>query len=221
MKKEICLVLDNIRSRENVGSIFRTADGAGVKKIYLCGITPTPQVGNPKFEILNPKQIQNSKFQIQNQDKITKTALGADPVVENQAASLKENLIYTTGQGSDKISKTALGAENYVPWEYQSQTYRCLLKIKNQSSKIKILGLEQTKNSKNIFGGSTSNLLRSNLNKKIALVVGNEVKGISPKILKYCDEVVHIPMYGRKESLNVAVAVGIAVYQIRASWRSD
>src|SRR3989344_6066805 len=136
MKKEIYIILDNIRSRENVGSIFRTADGAGVNKIYLCGTTPTPP--------------------------------------------------------HEKISKTALGAENYVPWEYQSQTYRCLLKFKNQNSKIKIIGLEKTKNSKNIFGGSTSNLLRSNLNKKIALVVGNEVKGISPKILKYCDEVVNI-----------------------------
>ena len=155
------IVLHGVRSAHNVGSIFRTADGAGVNKIYLCGTTPTPP--------------------------------------------------------HEKISKTALGAENYVPWEYQSQTYRCLLKIKNQSSKIKILGLEQTKNSKNIFGGSTSNLLRSNLNKKIALVLGNEIRGLSPQILKYCDEVVHIPMYGKKESLNVAVAAGIAVYQIRHS----
>jgi len=151
-------------------------------------------------------------------DKIAKTALGADPVVENQAASLKENLIYATGQGNDKISKTALGAENYVPWEYRKQTWKCLLEIKNQNVKIKIIGLEQTKNSKNIFRNSrglTSVELRLNLNQKIALVVGNEVKGLSPKILKYCDEVVHIPMYGKKESLNVAVAAGVAVYWLR------
>ena len=185
MKKEICIILDNIRSRENVGSIFRTADGAGVTKIYLCGITPVPSTGSSNFQIPISKQIPNHKFQVKNQD---------------------------------KIAKTALGAEKWMPWEYQSQTYRCLLKIKNQNSKIKILGLEQTKTSKNIFRGSrglTSVGLRLNLNKKIALVVGNEVRGLSPKILKYCDEVVHIPMYGKKESLNVSVAAGIALYQIK------
>ena len=186
MKKEIYLVLDNIRSRENVGSIFRTADAAGVAKIYLCGITPTPKM-NYESRIMN--------------------------------------------YGSDKIAKTALGAEKWVPWEYRKQTWRCLLEIKNQNStptpkgrgsdrsvgEVKIIGLEKTKNSKNIFRGSrglTSVGLRLNLNKKIALVVGNEVRGLSPKILKYCDKVVHIPMCGRKESLNVAVAAGIAVYAI-------
>ena len=62
---------------------------------------------------------------------------------------------------------------------------------------------------------STAEFIHQRLNKKIALVVGNEVRGISPKILKYCDEVVHIPMYGKKESLNVSVAAGIALYQIK------
>ena len=156
MKKDFFIILDNIRSRENVGSIFRTADGAGVSKIYLCGITPTPP--------------------------------------------------------HEKISKTALGAEKCIPWEYQPQTYRCLLKIKNQSAsrrtKIKIVGLEKTKSSKNIFKYKVPK------NTKIALVLGNEVKGLSSKILKYCDEVVYIPMYGRKESLNVSVAFGFAVYQL-------
>lgn len=175
MRREIYLILDNIRSRENVGSIFRTADAAGVSKIYLCGITPTPSVGNSKSQALNHKQISNSKFQIQNKD---------------------------------KISKTALGAEKWVPWEYRKQTWKCLLEIKNQISKIKILGLEQTKNSENIFKYKFPD------NKKIALVVGNEVRGLSPKILKYCDKIIAIPMYGRKESLNVAVAVGIAVYAV-------
>lgn len=160
-KIKIYLVLDNIRSRENVGSIFRTSDAAGVVKIYLCGITPRP------------------------------TTNGQRPTTE-----------------TDKIAKTALGAEKLVPWEYQSQTYRCLLKIKNQNARIKIIGLEQTKNSKNIFK------YKFPKDKKIALVLGNEVRGLSPKILKYCDEVISIPMYGRKESLNVSVAVGIALYSI-------
>ena len=150
-KKEILVVLDNIRSRENVGSIFRTADAAGVAKIYLCGITPTPP--------------------------------------------------------HEKISKTALGAEKWMPWEYQSQTWRLLKKLKKDG--FTILALEHTKRSKNIFSYKPSK------NKKIALIAGNEVKGISPNILKHCDDIVHISMYGRKESLNVAVAAGVALYTIK------
>ena len=65
-KPEVYLILDNIRSRENVGSIFRTADAAGVSKIYLCGITPTPSVGSSKLETLNSKQTPSFKFKVQN-----------------------------------------------------------------------------------------------------------------------------------------------------------
>ena len=147
-RKEIIVVLDNIRSRENVGSIFRTADAAGVSKIYLCGITPTPP--------------------------------------------------------HEKISKTALGAEVYVPWEYCRETWRLLAKLKKEG--INIIALEQTRESVDIFK------FKSRF--PLALVVGNEVNGLSPKILKYCDKKISIPMYGKKESLNVAVAVGIAVYSI-------
>lgn len=149
-KQEFYLVLDNIRSRENVGSIFRIADAVGINKIYLCGITPIP-----------PHQ---------------------------------------------KISKTALGAENWVSWEYRSQTWRLLGDLKTKK-KIKIIGLEKTKKSINIFDFKQKFPL--------ALVLGNEVKGLSSKILKYCDEVIYIPMFGKKESLNVAVALGIAAYQLK------
>jgi len=155
-RKVIYLILDNIRSRENVGSIFRTADAAGVTKIYLCGITPTPP--------------------------------------------------------HDKISKTALGAETYVPWEYRKQTWKCLLEIKNQNPKIKIIGLEQTKDAENVF--MFGSMFRSSTSKHIALVLGNEIRGLSPQILKYCDKIVCIPMCGKKESLNVSVAAGIALYQM-------
>jgi len=172
-KYEIYLILDNIRSRENVGSIFRTADGVGVLKIYLCGITPTPRVKNSKFEIQNPKQIQNSKLETFN---------------------------------SDKIYKTALGAENYVPWEHYKDTWRLLKKLKVQG--LKLVALEQTKNSINIYKFKALDF------KPLALIVGNEVKGISPKILKYCDKKISIPMYGKKESLNVSVAAGVALYKI-------
>ena len=142
-KKERIVVLDNIRSRENVGSIFRTADAAGVSKIYLCGITPTPP--------------------------------------------------------HKKISKTALGAETYVPWEYHAQTWRLL-------RKLKVIALEQTRDSQNIF------TFKSKF--PIALLLGNEVKGLSSQILKHCDKKIFIPMYGRKENLNVSVAAGGALYQL-------
>ncbi len=149
MKKgKMFLILDNIRSRENVGSIFRTADAVGVKKIYLCGTSPTPP--------------------------------------------------------HEKISKTALGAENYVPWEYRRNTWQVITDLKKMG--VNIVALEQTKDSQNIFKFKSQFPL--------ALVVGNEVKGISPRILKYCDKKISIPMYGKKESLNVSVATGIAVYQI-------
>lgn len=146
--QKIYVVLDNVRSRENVGSIFRTADAAGVNKVFLCGITPAPP--------------------------------------------------------HEKISKTALGAEKLIPWECHKQTWRLLEKLKND--KINIVALEKAKGNINLF----------NFKPKfpLALVLGNEVKGLSPKTLKYCDKKIAIPMYGKKESLNVAVALGIAVYAI-------
>lgn len=148
-KNKLYVVLDNIRSRENVGSIFRTADAAGVSKIYLCGITPIPP--------------------------------------------------------HEKISKTALGAEKWIPWEYYKQTWRLLEKLKKD--KINIIALEKTKESINLF----------NFKPKfpLVLVVGNEVKGLSSKILKYCDKKIFIPMHGRKESLNVSVVFGVAVYNLK------
>lgn len=164
-RKEIIVLLDNIRSRENVGSIFRTADAAGVGKIYLCGITPTP----------NQYQVSSIKHQ---------------------------------GE-TDKIAKTALGAEMWVSWEYRAKTWQVLRELKVRSEKFKVVGLEQTKNSKNIFK------FKSKF--PIVLVVGNEVRGLSPEILKYCDDVIAIPMFGKKESLNVSVATGVALYQIKSS----
>jgi len=161
MKREVYLILDNIRSRENVGSIFRTADAVGVSKIFLCGITPRP------FRSLG---------------------VGGRPEYD------------------PKISKTALGAETYVPWEYYTQTWKVLRKLKVESGKLKVVGLEQAKNSQNIFQYKPQFPL--------ALVVGNEVRGISSRILKYCDETVQIPMLGKKESLNVSVATGVALYTL-------
>jgi 23S rRNA (guanosine2251-2'-O)-methyltransferase len=150
MDREIILILDNVRSRENVGSIFRTADAAGVSKIYLCGITPRPP--------------------------------------------------------HEKISKTALGADTYISWEYYTQTWRLLEKL--QAGGAHIVALECGEGSENIFE------MELPADKSVALVLGNEVNGLSPQILKRVQKKAAIPMYGRKESLNVAVAAGIAVYAV-------
>lgn len=150
-KFELIVVLNNIRSTYNVGAIFRTSDGAGVKKIYLCGITPTPE---------NPK-----------------------------------------------VKKVALGAENYIYWKKVTSAWRLLENLKKEG--YFLIALEQSKKAKNLFQ------LKKLKKKKIALVVGNEVKGISEKILKRVDLILEIEMAGKKESLNVSVAFGIAIYYLR------
>lgn len=149
--REFLVVCDNIRSLENVGSIFRTSDALGVAKIYLCGITGTPD-------------------------------------------SLHGN----------KISKTALGAEKNIPWEYYKQTGRLLEKLKKEG--VYIVALEQSKHSVDIR--------KFKQRFPLALVVGNEVDGVSKTVLQKADTVVEIPMAGKKESLNVSVAFGVAGYQI-------
>ncbi|MDO8444183.1 MAG: RNA methyltransferase [bacterium] len=149
--KYIYLILDDIRSMENVGSIFRTADAAGVKKIYLCGITPRP----PRKE----------------------------------------------------IDKAALGAVDFVEWEYAENVKTLISNFKKAG--INVVALEQDTRSINYRHFSPKSL-----NSPTALIVGNEVAGISPEVLDLCDAIVEIPMHGQKNSLNVAVATGIILYKI-------
>ena len=105
-----------------------------------------------------------------------------------------------------KVLKTSLDAEKYVPWEYHAQVWRLLKKLRADG--LWLIALEQTKKSQNIFK------YKPPRNRKIALIVGNEVRGLNKKILSLADKIVEIPMYGKKESLNVAVATGIALYKI-------
>lgn len=146
---KIYVICHNIRSRHNVGSIFRTADAAGVAKIFLCGITPVPPHSN--------------------------------------------------------IEKVSLGAEKFVEWEKCKETWRVIDELKKEG--VEIISLEQAKNSISL------NSLKS-AKKSAALILGEEVKGLPDSILDRSDKIVHIPMYGRKESLNVSVAFGIAVYKL-------
>jgi tRNA G18 (ribose-2'-O)-methylase SpoU len=147
-KKEIHVICDNIRSLYNVGSIFRTSDALGVSKVWLCGITGTPEQSG--------------------------------------------------------LKKVALGAEESVAWEHTNQTRHAIAKLKKRG--FKIVALELTKDSKNI------KLFKPEY--PLALIVGNEVDGVSSALLKHSDAVVHIPMQGIKESLNVSVAYGIATYEL-------
>ena len=148
MKKGIYVLLNNIRSLHNVGSIFRTSDGARVKKIFLCG-----QTGYPPRE---------------------------------------------------EITKTALGAEECVPWEYYIDPIDCIKKLKKRG--IRIVALEQTKKS--------IDCTKFKPKYPLCMVVGHEIDGVQDKILSLCDAVIEIPMYGKKRSLNVSVAFGIAVYEL-------
>ena len=141
-------ILHNIRSIHNVGSIFRTADAAGITKLYLCGITPTPL---DRFGKIRPQ-----------------------------------------------FTKVSLGAEQTVAWEKYSRAGDVIKKIKQEG--FKILAIEQNKKSIPYWKCPYN---------KIALIVGNEVKGIPQSLLNKCDKILEIPMRGQKESLNVAVAFGV------------
>lgn len=103
-----------------------------------------------------------------------------------------------------QISKVALGAQNYIPWEYVKQSWRIVDKLKKEG--YQIVSLEQTKNS----------IVYTKFKPKfpIALVIGNERKGVKKSVLNRSDKVIEIPMTGVKKSLNVSVAFGIAAYWI-------
>jgi tRNA G18 (ribose-2'-O)-methylase SpoU len=146
--KPIRVILDNVRSLYNVGSIFRTSDAAGVEKIYLCGITGIP----PRAE----------------------------------------------------IHKAALGAERVVPWEYSKNSVELISRLKNEG--FHIVALEHTD------GRQFYHVAHYTF--PLCLVVGHEITGISDEVIALADQAIEIPMAGIKQSLNVAVAYGIAIYEI-------
>ncbi len=173
-KREFYVICDNIRSLENIGSIFRTSDALGVSKIYLCGISGSSSTNfesQGKWKNINPKLY-------------SKLVLDKPP--------------------HHKVSKTALGAEKAISFEHFWQTGRLIDKLKKQ--RVEIVALEQDKKA----------VAYTKLKPKfpLALILGNEVKGISKKILQKCDKIIFLPMSGQKESLNVSVAFGVAGYYI-------
>ena len=105
----------------------------------------------------------------------------------------------------NKISKVALGAEKWIKWEHVKSAKIIVQKLKLE--RWPIVAPEQSKNSIDIN--------KAKFKSKAALIVGNEVKGLPKSLLNVSDIIIEIPMHGKKESLNVAVAGGIALYQIR------
>jgi len=146
----VYVILNSIRSSYNVGSIFRTSDGAMIEKLYLCGYTPHP----PNKDIL----------------------------------------------------KTALGATESVYWEYVKDPKEVILKLKEKE--IKVGALELTDSSVSYYNFK-------NVNFPTAIIVGNEITGVSQELLDLCDFSIDIPQYGIKQSLNVAVAYGITIFEMR------
>lgn len=160
------IILHNIRSNYNVGSLFRTADAAGVKKVFLVGYTPAP--------------------------------------------------VDRFGRINNELAKTALGAEKTVSWERAKSAEALFARLKKE--KVSLVAVEQSPRS--------IDYKKIPHKKNLALIFGNEVRGLSPSILKHCDCIAEIPMRGRmvrhahhprktragKESLNVSVAAGIVLF---------
>lgn len=141
---KLIVVCDNIRSALNVGAVFRSSDALGVSKIFLSGITPTPD------------------------DK--------------------------------KVAKTALGAEKTVEWEHVWNTVETLKRLKKEG--YEIVSLEEARGAVWYFDVK--------LPKKMCLILGNEVDGVSREVLKMSNVITKIPMLRTKESLNVATAFAVA-----------
>lgn len=151
---EVVLVLHNVRSAHNVGSILRTADAVGVSRVFFTGYTPAPL----------------DRF----------------------------------GRVQKGVAKTALGAESAVPWEKRASLSALVGSLKKKG--FSIVALEQ--------GPRAVDYRTFRPHFPVALILGNEVRGIDARSLRLCDTVVEIPMRGAKESLNVSVAAGVLLSRV-------
>jgi len=154
-KTPITVILDNIRSCNNIGSVFRTSDALLIEKVLLCGITATP----PNTE----------------------------------------------------IHKTALDAEKSVAWEYFDDALNAITSLKDDN--YKIYAVEQVENSIMLP------FFIPEKDQKIALVFGNEVKGVQQSVINACDGAIEIPQYGTKHSFNVSVSAGIVLWDLTNKMR--
>ncbi len=156
MERKLVLILHDIRSAHNVGSMFRTADGTGVSRIFLSGYTQAP--------------------------------------AEQGRRMLRE--------GEKALAKTALGAEYTVPWEQVDGLIPLLIRLRAEG--YAIVSLE--------VGAGGTDIREFRPTGDTALIMGHEADGIASDILAASDAIIEIPMAGAKESLNVSVAAGIALF---------
>lgn len=148
MQPEVHLIAHDIRSRQNVGALFRLADVFGVAKIWCAGYTPIPP--------------------------------------------------------DEKIHKTALGAEEWVPWEQEVAIDRLLARLAQEG--LPVFALERT--------AEAQSLPEVAMPPRFALLLGTETTGVPTSLLECVQGVIAIPQVGKKESLNVAMAAGIACYEL-------
>jgi 23S rRNA (guanosine2251-2'-O)-methyltransferase len=160
---EIVVIAHNIRSTHNVGSILRTSDGFGIRKVFLTGYTPYPAQTN-----------------------------------DSRLPHLREKI-------TKQIHKTALGAETTVATEYSEDPAAVITQLR--AGGYQVIALEQSPTSVLLPDFKTAH-------PKIALLLGEEVHGIEKDLQALCDATVEIPMHGAKESFNVSVATGIALYEL-------
>ncbi len=149
----IVLILDNVRSAFNVGSIFRTAETAGVQELVTSGISPHPP--------------------------------------------------------HPKLRKTALGSVDTVPHRHVDDCYNAVLEYKQRGYYIVVMETATTSRCYTDVAYP----------RKVAVVVGNEVTGVDPRIMEAADVVAEIPMFGVKNSLNVASAAPIVLFEILRQWK--
>lgn len=148
-KLPLTIVLDNIRSLHNVGSVFRTSDAFRVERVLLCGITAVPP--------------------------------------------------------SSDIHKTALGAEDVVPWQYFADAMQAVDELRLQG--YEIFAIEQVQESIPLQSFAVEN------NRRYAVILGNEVKGVQQQVVDACNGSIEIPQFGTKHSLNVSVTAGMVIWE--------
>ena len=149
------IVLDNVRSANNVGSVFRTADAFALEGLYLCGITARP----PQKD----------------------------------------------------IRKTALGASESVSWIHHSQTVEAVQQLKEDG--YQIIAIEQAE------GSTFLQDFEVDKTAKYAIIFGHEVNGVGEEVMELVDACIEIPQFGTKHSLNIAVSVGVVVWDLFAKMR--
>ncbi|KAI2490083.1 hypothetical protein MHU86_24503 [Fragilaria crotonensis] len=160
-KFPLILVLDNVRSAFNVGSLFRTADATGCTMVITTGITPHPK-----------------------------------------------------GSGAEKLAKSALGAERVVNHEHFGTMMEALRYLREEKPEYTVIGMETTDKSKQYT-------LMAYPQDGCALILGNEVTGVDTEIMPLLDEIIEIPMYGAKNSLNIAACAPVVLYEILRQWNGN